>query len=80
MRNIRNYNSKGQFHGYQERYRDSSKSMFKYFYNNGIRINYEELYRFNCELKYKCLFNNGIRVGYGEYHDYDGNSVNVFHI
>ncbi len=44
MRDIRNYNDKGQYHGYQERYYINGKLWYKCFCNNDIEVDYEEHY------------------------------------
>ncbi len=55
MKDIRNYNSKGQLHGHQERYWIGDKVWLKCFFNNGIQIDYEEHYWLNGELQVKIF-------------------------
>ncbi len=51
MKDIRNRNDKGQWHGYQEWYYTNGKLWFKGFSYNGILIDYDEIYYSNGELK-----------------------------
>ncbi len=44
MKDIINYNDKGRYHGYQERYHDNGVLYRKGFYNNDIEVDYEEYY------------------------------------
>ncbi len=56
MKNIINFNNKGQLHGYQEWYYTNGKLMCKCFFKNNIRIGYEEEhYPFNHKLIYKSF-------------------------
>ncbi len=50
MKDIKNLNSKGQWHGYQEWYFEG-KLYFKGFFYNGELIDYDEIYYSNGELK-----------------------------
>ncbi len=50
MKEIRNYNSKGQYHGYQEVYIVGTL-IIKCFYNNGIPVDYQERYWLNGKLE-----------------------------
>ncbi len=51
MKNISNYNNKGELHGYQERYWLNGKLISKCFYNNGIQVDYDEFYNYNSKLE-----------------------------
>ncbi len=44
MRDIRNYNDKGETHGYQEIYNDSGTLIIKCFFNNGVLVDYQEFH------------------------------------
>ncbi len=54
MKNIINYNNKGQRHGYQQIYW-SCGVYRKCFYNNGVQIDYEEFYWGDGELERKTF-------------------------
>jgi len=45
--NITPRNSKGQRHGYWERYFSSGQPQYKCIYHNGKEIGYEEFYHYN---------------------------------
>ncbi len=47
MRDIENYNDKGQWHDYQEFYHSNGKLMYKGFFYNDIRVDYEEFYYYS---------------------------------
>ncbi len=55
MKNIRNYNDKGQPHGYQELYINGYLT-YKGFYNNDIEVDYEEFYWYRSKLADKTFY------------------------
>ncbi len=56
MKNIINRNSKGKYHGYQERYHMGSKLWFKCFYNNDMVVDYQEFYYWISDKLEKCFY------------------------
>jgi hypothetical protein len=42
---IRNYNSKGEWHGYHEWYLSSDYIVFRTMYKNGLKVGYVEWHR-----------------------------------
>ena len=52
MKNIINYNSKAQLHGYQETYRDATRLYYRGNWKNNKRIGYLELSVGNMTLFY----------------------------
>jgi len=55
-KNIRQYNAKGERHGYWEGYFYNGKLWFKCVYNNGIRIGYCEDYYYIGKLTEKIFY------------------------
>ncbi len=51
MKDIKNYNSIGELHGYHEIYWFKGNLGFKCFFYNGIKIDYEEFYWFGSRLR-----------------------------
>ena len=57
-KNIRQYNNKGELHGYCEFYLDNGMIWDKLTFHNGIRIGYMEYYFYNRNLCGKLFYIN----------------------
>jgi antitoxin component YwqK of YwqJK toxin-antitoxin module len=79
MKDIKQFNEKGNRHGYWEIYWPNGNLMLKGHYNNGTRHGYWEVYYHNGGLWYKGNYDNNDKIGLWEIYDNDELVIQIFY-